>query len=110
MFVRKHRRHLSASAEDRDSFFKEPPARVHRLAGGGSCIVAMLADQQHALNGQPIATQSQRFVDGLAQAHAVSIGQLPPDVLARHLVDIKADELEIRSRRFAVKVVTLEQP
>ena len=71
--------------------------------------MAVFANQQHAAHSQIRTADGQRFLNRLTQAHAVLGRESASLVLCGDLVDVQADQLEIRSWRLAVEMVAFEQ-
>ena len=99
-------------AEDRDALAGRPKdignleeqliAGIKMLALLVPGIVAMLADQQYAIDGKPLAAKRQGFPDRGIDRDMVLLGHLAAHVVFRHLRRIHRHDFRARPRRLAV--------
>ena len=68
------------SAEDGDDLFEEPSPRVEVLALPVVRVIAVLADEEDAVHGQPIAAERQCVPHGARQPDAVPRRHPPADI------------------------------
>src|SRR5436309_7155459 len=71
-------------------------------------IIAMLADEQYAIDGQPIAAQRQSLPDGGVDGHIVLFGLLAAHIVFRYLSGVHRNDLRARARRLAVLAKSFE--
>src|SRR5262249_50291686 len=94
VLVVKDRRRAAVLAEDVHHLPEELVARVLLLPQLVPRIVAVFADDQHRVHGQPSAPAAQGLGDARVDGEAELLGALPAEVIARRLIDIGRDALE----------------
>ena len=96
-----------ALGEDLAHLLEKPPPWIEDLPPGVFRIFAVLADDDHAIDGELLAAERDRALDGVKQAKAVFLRQSPAHVLGANLIDVQRHELEVRPL-LAVVVVALD--
>src|SRR5258708_28186666 len=102
MFVAEDRHAPAASPEGIGNLEEQFIAWVEMLALLVPRILAMLADQQHAMDGEPRAAKCQAFPDGRMDWHMVLAGQIAAHVVVRYLGRVHRHDFRARAWRLAV--------
>src|SRR6267142_1668938 len=102
MFVAEDRHALAASPEGIGNLQEQFIARVEMLALLVPRILAMLADQEHAIDGKPGAAQCQAFPDGGIDRHVVLAGHIAAHVVLRYLSRVHRYDFRARAWRLTV--------
>ena len=89
MLVDEHGQRPALLRDNAADLLEEPAPRQHLLAQDGARVVAVLADQQHAIDRQIVAAKGQCGADAAVDRHVVAVRELQPDVLPVNLVDIQ---------------------
>ena len=97
-------------SEDLDDLFEEVVARILDLSLFVPRIVAVLADEDDAVNGQFVAAEREGLGDGLAELHGrVAREALPAEVGLAHLVHVKRHKIHRGIMVRAVPAVAIEK-
>src|SRR5205823_5003451 len=72
-------------------------------------IVAVLADEQHAIDGELARAERERAGDRVIDGEAVLPGEVAAHVVIWELIDVRADELERGKLALAVERVALNE-
>jgi len=97
-----------AGAEDVGDFQEHFEARVEALFLVVEGVVAVLADEDDAVDGELVAAEGERVGDGAEDGHAVLLGAFAAHVSFRHLFREHADDLRPRVRRLVVLLVPFQ--
>ena len=97
-------------AKHRDELLHELEARVEDLAFLIARIVAVLADQEHAVDREFAGAVRQRLLDGARQAEAKIARQPARQVIVRDLIDIQRLDILPRNVKATVACVAVDEP
>src|SRR5258708_21406182 len=108
MFVAEDRHALAAGPKSIGNLEEQFIARVEMLALLVPRILTMLADQEHAIDGKPGATQRQAFPDGRIDRHMILAGHIAAHVVVRYLSRVDRHDFRARARRLAVLAIAFQ--
>jgi hypothetical protein len=94
MLVVEDRHRAAVLPEHVHDLSEELVARVLLLADGVDRVVPVLPDDQHGVDGQPVAAAPQRPGDRRINPEAELLGSPPAQVSVRRLIDVGRDHVE----------------
>ena len=101
---------LPRGAEDVDDLHEELVARVEVLVLLVRLVLAVLADQEDAVDGQVVRAQGQGLGDGRAQLHLrEALDAILGEVALGALVDVEGDDIHLGAVMAAVPAIPLEE-
>ena len=109
MLIIEHGHGRPASLDDGHDVVEEPLAGILALALGVDRILAVLADRQHGVDGQPVAPEAERLGDGRIDRDRVLFGYVAGHVVGVGLVEVERCDLEAWLGPAAVEQVGLEE-
>src|SRR5262249_37867368 len=110
VLIAEHRHDTTARFKDPDDLAQQPPLRILNAVIFAARIITMLADEEHAIDRQLVATQRQRPRDRVIDRKAVLFRQAAAHIIGRKLIDIGTDELQLRKLTLAIERISLHQP
>ena len=96
-------------AEDLDHLLEEPAAGVELLTFRRERIIAVLRDEQNAIDRQLVSAEGQRLRGRFDQRNAPLPGERPADVRVGHLLDIQRGHPARRRVALADNAVALHE-
>src|SRR5260370_38805800 len=105
MLVAEDRHAFAAGPESIGNLEEQFVTRIEMLALLVPRILAMLADQEHAIDGKPGASQRQAFPNGRIDRHMVLAGHLTAHVVVRYLSRVHRHDFRARARRLAILAI-----
>ena len=110
MFVAEYRNGAPAIAKHFDNLLEELVARIFGLPFFVLRVMAVLADEHHAINGKFAAAQRQRLGDGRIDFHfRMASGSFAAQVIFAHLVNVQGNRIQRRAVMRAVPAVAVEK-
>ena len=108
VLVVEYRGRFAGGAEDCGHLLEEFVARVELLPFGIVGIVAVLGDEQHAVDGEVVAAQGQRVGDGGVDVElGEARGALAAQISLVHLIDVERDQIHLGAVVAAVPAIAL---
>ena len=108
MLVEEDGHDAAAVLEDFCYFVKQPAFGVLRACRLAVGVVAVLGDEQDAIDGELVAAERERFGDRFGEAEFVFRGQFAAFVVIGRLIDIQRRQFETGPLAAAVERVRLQ--
>ena len=110
VLVVEHGHAATRSFKHPDYLLKESVPRIERLTQVGFGILTVLADDHHAIDGQPTGPQRQRLGDARKDGNAMTGRRPAGQILFRELVDVQRHQIHLRFPPPSLPDIAQEKP